>query len=112
MSDLGSYALRRSGDQFHFNLRAAGNSEVILTSERYSRKTSALEGIESLRANARLEARYERKLSSTLQPYFVLKAGNGEELGTSEMYSSATAREHGIAAVKRNAPRAELLDQS
>jgi uncharacterized protein YegP (UPF0339 family) len=112
MSDHGNYALRRSGEQFYFNLRAAGNAEVILTSELYTRKASALEGIESLRGNARLDGRYERKLSSSLQPYFVLKAGNGEVLGASEMYSSASARESGIDAVKRNAPSALLLDQS
>jgi uncharacterized protein YegP (UPF0339 family) len=35
-----------------------------------------------------------------------LRGGNNEVLGTSEMYSSAAARESGIAAVKRAAVEA------
>jgi uncharacterized protein YegP (UPF0339 family) len=36
----------------------------------------------------------------------VLKAGNGEIVGTSEMYSGSSARERGIESVKVNAPAA------
>lgn len=35
---LPQHRFARSGDQFYFNLQAAGNAEVILTSERYTRK--------------------------------------------------------------------------
>jgi uncharacterized protein len=48
----GRFVLRKSGAQFYFTLRAAGDHEVILTSERYTSKTSALAGIEAIRANA------------------------------------------------------------
>lgn len=34
------FVLRASGDQFLFNLKA-GNNEVVLTSERYTAKSSA-----------------------------------------------------------------------
>ncbi len=37
-------------------------------------------------------------------PYFVLKAGNGEIIGKSEIYSSKSACKNGIASVKKNAP--------
>jgi uncharacterized protein YegP (UPF0339 family) len=44
------------------------------------------------------------------QPFFVLKAANGETIGRSEMYSSASAMENGIASVKRNAATATVDD--
>jgi uncharacterized protein len=40
----------------------------------------------------------------------VLKAKNGEIIGTSEMYSSVGARDAGIDAVKRDAPPAPTKD--
>jgi uncharacterized protein YegP (UPF0339 family) len=85
-------------------------STSSLTSERYKAKASAENGIASVKANAPDNARYERKTSTTKQEYFVLKAKNGEIIGTSEMYSSTQARETGIEAVKRDAPTAPTQD--
>ena len=90
---VGKFVLKPSGDQLMFNL-LAGNSEVILMSERYTRKESALEGIAAVRLNAGVDARYVRRASSAGEPYFVLKASNNEVLGTSEMYASARGREY------------------
>jgi len=108
----GKFVLERSINQFVFNLKAAGNFETILTSERYTQKAGATNGIQAVRDNAAIDARYERKSSSAHQPYFVLKAGNGEVIGTSEMYSSVAARDNGIAAVNSSAPSASLDDQT
>ena len=108
----GSFELKRSADgQFMFNLKAA-NGEIILTSERYKRKAGAKNGIDSVRKNAGLDERYERRESTSGQPYFVLKAANGEIIGNSEMYSSESARETGIASVKSNAAEADVDDQT
>ena len=41
-------------------------------------------------------------MSKADEPYFVLKAANGEVIGTSEMYSSTSAMRKGIASVKKN----------
>ncbi|MBC7702433.1 MAG: YegP family protein [Rhodoferax sp.] len=98
-----------AGGQFMFNLKA-GNHEVILTSERYVAKVSALSGIASVKVNAPTDSRYERKTASDTSPYFVLKAANGEVIGKSEMYSSTSAMENGIASVKANAPEAVVKD--
>ena len=47
----GTYALKKTTDgQFMFNLKA-GNGEVILTSERYTAKASAENGIASVRTS-------------------------------------------------------------
>ena len=43
---------------------------------------------------------------------FDLKAGNGEVIATSEVYSSEDACRNGIASVKNNAPVAEIEDQT
>ncbi|MBS1913988.1 MAG: YegP family protein [Bacteroidetes bacterium] len=106
----GRFELRRtSNDQFRFNLVAA-NGEIILTSETYVHRQGAENGIESVRNNARHDQRFERKVAVDGSPYFVLKAGNGEIIGNSEMYSSHSAMEHGIASVQHNAPAAPLHD--
>ena len=51
-----------AADKFLFNLKA-GNGEVILTSQQYEAKSSAENGIESVRRNAPLDERFERKTS-------------------------------------------------
>src|SRR3546814_9165829 len=96
----GKYVLRNSPPgQFHFVLKA-GNGETILSSERYTSKGGALKGIESVKQNAPHDERYERKNASDGSPMFNLKAANRERIGTSETYSSVSARESGIASVK------------
>lgn len=99
------FHLKPSGTQWMFNL-VGGNHEIMLTSERYASKQNAQGGIASVKANAPDDARYTRLNNSAGKPYFVLKASNGEPLGTSEAYSSASARDQGIEAVKRTAPTA------
>lgn len=108
----GKFVLKKNAaGQFQFNLKA-GNGEVILTGEGYTSKAGAEGGITSVRVNAPLDERYERKTATDQSPYFVLKAANGEPLGRSEMYSSVSTREQGIASVKANAPSATLDDQT
>jgi uncharacterized protein YegP (UPF0339 family) len=98
-----------SNAQFRFVLHA-GNGEPILTSETYTTKASAVNGIESVRENAPIDARYERKDASNGRPMFNLKASNGQVIGTSEIYSTEAARESGIHAVKQDAPAAPVDD--
>lgn len=101
----------RSNGEFQFNLKA-GNGQTILASESYSTKAACENGIESVRKNASDDARYERKTSSNGKPFFNLKAGNGQIIGSSEMYESEASRENGIESVKKNAPDAEVDDQT
>ncbi len=87
--------------KFMFNLKAE-NHQVILTSEVYEQKQSALAGIASVQANGPYSKNFEHKTSKAAEPYFVLKAQNGEIIGTSQMYSSQAAAEAGIASVQIN----------
>ena len=106
----GKFEIKQSANgKFHFNLKA-GNGQIILSSEMYETKSAAENGIESVRKNSADAARFEKRASTKGDPYFVLKAGNGQEIGRSEMYSSATAMENGIESVKNNAPTAEVSD--
>ena len=45
-------------------------------------------------------------------PFFVLKAANGEPIGKSEVYSSEAAAKSGVESVKKNAPVAQIEDQT
>lgn len=106
----GKFILKKTNKgSFVFNLKAS-NGQVILTSEPYSDKRSAMNGIESTRKNAGKDANYERRTAKNGQPYFVLKAANTQVIGQSEMYASKASMENGIASVMRNAPGAVLED--
>jgi uncharacterized protein len=98
----GYFELHKSSDEkFVFNLKA-DNNEIILTSQTYSTKRHALDGIESVRKHSSKDAQYTRKQSTAKQPFFVLNSTNGETIGSSQMYSSGSAMESGIASVKEN----------
>jgi len=90
-----------AGGKFSFSLKA-GNHEIILTSQVYTNKADALAGIEAVRMNSPIAARFERKTAKDDSAYFVLVAANGQTLGRSEMYSSTSAMENGIRSVMTN----------
>ncbi|MBP6118101.1 MAG: YegP family protein [Giesbergeria sp.] len=102
---------KTQSDKFVFNLLAA-NGQVVLTSETYESKASALGGIESVRKNGPDDARYGRLSAKDGSPYFTLKALNGQVIGQSQMYSGAKARDGGIESVQSNAAGAVLDDQT
>jgi len=90
------YDVRTSSDgQHYFNLKAA-NGKVTLTSERYTTKANALNGIRSVQQNATVPARFDRR--------------NGGPIGRSEMYTSKSGRDNGIRSDATNAPVARLDD--
>jgi hypothetical protein len=105
------YLLKPSEKQFMFDLVAA-NGEIILTSERYTTKESAKTGIASCQTNSSTDTNYDRRMSKDNRSYFVLKAANNQIIGTSQMYSSAQARDDGIASCKKNGPSARTEDKA
>lgn len=108
----GWYELDKSSDgQFYFVLKA-GNAEVILTSERYTTRASAENGVASVQKNSPDEANYERKTASDGRYHFNLKAANHQVIGSSQMYASQAAREAGITSVKGNGPSTTIKDKT
>lgn len=109
---MGKFVItKRKDGEFQFNLKA-GNGEIILTSEGYKAKDSCKKGIESVKINSQIDDRFERKVSTNDKYYFVLKAGNGEPIGKSQMYTTKQGMESGITSVKNNAPDAEIVDET
>jgi len=107
---MGKFEMYTGKDnQYRFRLKAR-NGEIILKSEGYTAKSNCEKGIESVKKNAPLNTQYERLISSQGDPYFNLRARNGEIIGTSETYSASAAMEVGIASVKLNAPLAVTHD--
>lgn len=106
----GYYELKKTAsDKWMFNLKA-GNHEVILTSQSYEARQGATNGIESVRKNGLSPECFEKKTSSGGQPYFNLLAGNAQIIGTSEMYSSETARDNGIVSVMKNCASDKVVE--
>lgn len=108
----GKFELKKSKNgKFHFNL-LAGNGQVILTSEMYQAKASAVGGIESVKKNGGNASRYQKLAAKDGSPYFTLKATNGQVIGQSQMYSGEAARDNGIQSCISNAPGAAVDDQT
>ncbi|MGN6293157.1 MAG: YegP family protein [Chitinophagaceae bacterium] len=109
---MGKFVItKRSNGEFQFNLKA-DNGQVILTSEGYSAKSGATNGIESVKKHAPADSNYEKKSSSNGKHHFNLKASNGQIIGSSQMYENESGRDNGIDSVKRNAPSATTEDQT
>ena len=89
----------------------ADNGQVILTSETYTSKAACLNGVDSVKTNARQDGNYDRKTSTNNKYYFNLKAGNGQVIGTSEMYETISGLENGIDSVKSNASSASVVEE-
>ena len=108
----GKFELKKSkNDKFYFSLLAS-NGQVILGSEMYEAKASAVNGIESVKKNGGDATRYAKLTGKDGSPYFTLKAGNGQVIGQSQMYSSESARDAGIQSCINNAPGASTVDQT
>lgn len=100
-----------SGGKVGFSLKAR-NGQTILTGQQYKDKSGAQNGVRSVRDNSGKDDRFERKTAKDGRSYFVLKAGNGQVIGQSQMYRSTRSMEKGIASVKKNAADAAVEDKT
>lgn len=96
-----------TASEYRFRLKAS-NGLNILASEGYTSKSACFNGIESVRTNSQDDSMYEKNKSSNQKHYFNLKAGNGQIIGTSQMYESLGGMLTGIMSVKENAPIATI----
>ena len=101
--------LRKNGE-FQFNLKAT-NGQTILTSEGYTSKSACINGIESVKKNCKVEARFDKKVASNGKPFFNLKASNGQVIGASQMYASERTMKAGIDSVMRNAATSPVVEE-
>ena len=96
-------------NKYVFNLKA-GNHEVILSSQVYEGKPSVMTGIASVQKHGPKKEFFEKKNAESGQPFFVLKAANGQVIGKSEMYETEAGRDNGIASVIANSPSKEIKE--
>lgn len=96
--------------KFRFRLRAS-NGQIVLASQAYKTKRSALNGIASVRRNAASDDQFERKESKGLF-MFNLRAKNRQVIGTSQRYETLRARENGIKSVTKNSMDGKIDDQT
>jgi uncharacterized protein YegP (UPF0339 family) len=94
---------------YYFHLRAT-NGEIVLQSQAYTRRSSAIDGTSSVRLNGTDNTRYEIRDALGGQSYFVLKAANGQIIGVSEMYVSHSNAQRGADTVSSLITDGTVLD--
>jgi uncharacterized protein YegP (UPF0339 family) len=103
------FELKKSGDKFHFVLKAA-NGQVILTSQMYASKAAAMNGIDSVKKNCGDENCFEIKTAKNGKIHFNIKSTNGQIIGSSQMYAGNSGAKNGITSVAKNAPGAGVKE--
>jgi len=102
---------KRTDENFMFNLKAS-NGMIIMTSQGYTSKSACQNGIDSVKANSYNKKMFASETAKDGSYYFNLTAANTQIIGTSQMYTSSSGRDNGIASVRKNAPKAEIVDLS
>lgn len=106
----GKFEVFQGRTKKHYFRLKASNGQTILASQGYKSKASALNGVESVRKNAKRDGAVEFRKAKNGEHYFVLKATNGRIIGTSERYKSMSSCKNGCASVAKNAPKAKLTE--
>lgn len=108
---MGKFVIKsaKNGDAV-FTLKA-DNGQSILASEQYKSVDSCKKGIASVQKNCTDDKKFERKISTNQKHYFILKAGNGEPIGKSEMYETEASMEKGIASVMKNGTSTIIVEE-
>jgi len=99
-----------SNDHLYFFRLTANDGATLLRSEGYPSQASCQIGIGSVKLNATVGERYQRKTASDGQFYFVLVAPKGEVLALSEMYATELECDDSMEAVRKTARDAPLED--
>lgn len=121
----GKYVIRKTNSGFKFDLKST-NGEVVATSMVYPSVAECKNGAELVRtiAGAEIEDQtiedYEKKENPKFEIYldksheyrFRLKDAKGDIVAVGEGYKSKANCKNGIAAVKKYAPDAEVVELS
>ncbi|HEX8561531.1 MAG TPA: YegP family protein [Flavobacterium sp.] len=96
-------------DEYFYQL-VSESGEVILSGEGYT-KQNCLKAIAAVKKNAVYESRFDR-WDGTISYSFNLKSATWTIIGRSADYTTAAARELAILEVKRDAPRALVIEMT
>lgn len=108
---MGFFIVKKESDGHYSITLKAKNGLVILNSQKHHSKSDCKNGIETIRASATDNLKYDYKKTFDGKFYFSLKSVLGEVLGNSKLYESAERRNAGIEAVRKIAPLADVIDQ-
>ena len=108
---MAKFEVYQSGkkNEFRFRLKA-DNGLTILSSEGYTNKASCMNGIESVKKNARDSQRFVKTTTPSEMFRFSITAPNNQIIGTSQNYKSESGRNNGIESVKKNATKAQIKE--
>ena len=108
---MGKFEIYQSekSQEYYFRLKA-GNGENILGSEGYTTKSAAEKGVASVQKNGSDEGKYETKEAKNGKFHFNLKAGNGQVIGSSQLYKTESGMKSGIQSVMKNSQDAKVED--
>jgi len=108
---MAKFEVYQSGkkNEFRFRLKA-DNGQTILSSEGYSSRAACLNGIESVKKNAKDPKRITKSQTPGKMFRFAVTAANQEIIGISQNYKSESGRNNGVDSVARNAAKAEIKD--
>lgn len=98
---------RDRAGEFRFRLKS-GNGQVILASEGYRKKASAMNGIESVRKNATDASRFDTIQTRSGRTFLNLRAINGQVIGVSEVVDSSDTLQE----IQREVGSAVVIDDS
>jgi len=109
---MGKFSITKKGaGQFYFSLKA-NNGMIILGSEGYRAKADCENAIELVKCHTAESMIFDRKRAANGKHYFNLRAGNGQVIGTSQLYVTPFALEKGIASFIKNASQAPVEDRT
>ena len=108
---MGKFEIYQSekSQEYYFRLKA-GNGENILGSEGYTTKKACENGVASVQKNGSDEGKYETKEAKNGKFHFNLKAGNGQVIGSSQLYKTESGMKSGIQSVMKNSQDAKVED--
>jgi uncharacterized protein YegP (UPF0339 family) len=108
---MAKFEVYQSGKNKDFRFRLkADNGQTILSSEPYKSRISCVNGITSVKKNAKDPKRVNKVKTPAKMFRFAITAANNEVIGISQNYKSESGRDNGIDSVKRNAAKAGVKD--
>lgn len=106
------YEISTSKDgQYRFVFKAP-NGEILLTSELFKAKTSALNTIESLKINSMNLENFDILTTKNGKKYFNIKSKNHHILATSQFYNDMESLELGMKLVLKYSQTEKIIDLS
>lgn len=95
--DARFFVFRGLDSKYYFHVRAV-NGEIVLQSQSYTTRTSALNGAVSVNTNGGDATKYRVLPAADGQYYFTLKAANGAIIARSETYATKSNAQRAVAA--------------